>query len=497
LEIKKKVINLQPELLCTAPLAPQIIINHKINKMKKLTITLLILLLFGTTYGQTTGDLKVFSVKELRDDVDSLTKYIEETHPNAFFKYSKDRFYKDARILKSSIAKPLNSLEFYLLISPLVAKLEDGHTGVQFPQMEYLNSGASMFPFNVKLTAKKPYIRVIRPFRTMESLIPNNSEIISINGIESKKIVNDIIACISGESPDIRAGFGSNYFYFFLNKLYGMNDSYKVIYNTDGKLETKEISGISYNTYMKRVKQDTTIQSSVIPSNYSLKLQPESNTAIIDFVSFNNPQEFKVFIDSAFKQINTNQIKNLIIDIRNNGGGNSAIGDEFFQYISKVPYTQNAKSKIRFSYWQKEKYRQQFLESQDSSWFKIKDIPDGSIDEETNTTTVELRENANRFKGKIYLLTSINTYSSAASFAQCFKHYKMGEIIGEETGGWIIHYGNLVMASLPNTKMNLNISGTKWLEIGAKENDFHGTIPDIIVPSENALDYTLELIKKQ
>jgi len=465
--------------------------------MKKLTITLLILLLFGTGYGQTTGDLKVFSVKELRDDVDSLTKYIEETHPNAFFKYSKDRFYKDARILKSSIAKPLNSLEFYLLISPLVAKLEDGHTGVQFPQMEYLNSGAFMFPFNVKLTAKKPYIRIIRPFRTMERLIPNNSEVISINGIESEKISKDIIACISGESPDIRAGFGSNYFYFFLNKLYGMNDSYKVIYETDGKLETKEISGISYNTYIKRVKQDTSIQSTVIPSNYSLKLQPESKTAIIDFVSFNNPQEFKVFIDSAFKQINTNQIKNLIIDLRSNGGGNSAIGDEFFQYISQVPYTQYAKSKIKYSPLQKENYKQRVAASQDSSWFGIKDKPNGSIEEDNNTETIKLRENQNRFTGNIYLLTSISTYSSAASFAQCFKHYKMGKIIGEETGGRLNHYGDLIIATLPNTKLNLYISHKMWFEIGAKENDFHGTIPDIIVPSENALDYTLELIKKQ
>ncbi len=73
----------------------------------------------------------------------------------------------------------------------------------------------------------------------------------------------------------------------------------------------------------------------------------------------------------------------------------------------------------------------------------------------------------------------------------------MGKIIGEETGGWIIHYGDVIKATLPNSKLNLTISHKLWYEIGATENDFNGTVPDIYVPSEKALDYTLDLIKKQ
>lgn len=465
--------------------------------MKKLLFSLVILFQIATAFSQTAPKSKIFSIKELQDDVDSLTKYIEETHPNAFFKYPKAQFYKDAQSLKSSIVKPLNCLDYYLLISKLVAKLEDGHTGVEFPQMEYLTSGAIMFPYNVKLTVEEPYVRIVRPFRAIESLIPNNSEVIGINGIESEKICKDIIACISGESSNLRANFGANYFYYYLDKLYGMKESYQVKFKSEGKTESAEIIGITFESLMKRIKMDTTSQFTIKPSNYTLKLLSDSKTAIIDFISFDDFDRFKIFIDSAFTQIKVHKIENLVIDVRENLGGDSRIGDEFFQYISQTPFTQNAKSKIRFSFWQKEKYRQRFVESNDSSWLSIKGIPDGSIDEKTNTVTVKLRENPNRFKGEIYLLTSITTYSSAASFAQCFKHYKMGKIIGEETGGWIIHYGNLVSATLPNTKMGLNISGTMWYEIGAKENDFHGTIPDIIVPSEKALDFTLDLIRKK
>jgi len=67
----------------------------KNNQMKKLiTIAIFIIFLIGNAFGQSNDKIKLYSANELRDDVDSLTKYIEEVHPNAFFKFPKDKFYK-------------------------------------------------------------------------------------------------------------------------------------------------------------------------------------------------------------------------------------------------------------------------------------------------------------------------------------------------------------------------------------------------------------------
>lgn len=69
-------------------------------------------------------------------------------------------------------------------------------------------------------------------------------------------------------------------------------------------------------------------------------------------------------------------------------------------------------------------------------------------------------------------------------------------VIGEETGGLIESYGDIVTTYLPQTKLKLTISTKLYLNVGAKENDWHGVIPDIIVPPDDALSKALEIIKK-
>jgi len=466
--------------------------------MKKLiTIAFFLVFLIGNAFGQSNDNIKLYSAKELRDDVDSLTKYIEEVHPNAFFKFPKDKFYKEADSIKSVIVKPMSVFDFYFLVSPLVAKLEDGHTSIQPPINEYFSTNPCIFPYLLKFSAKEPYIVFDRGIaKTMKCKIPHNAIIISINDIASNQIINDLANLSSGESKSYRLSRLNQMCFFYLYELFGEKSNYTIKYNSNNNLEIENISCIHVDSLIQMKKRDTSINKEIKPKDYSLIINRENKTAIIDFESFNDIEKFKIFIDSAFQQIKDNKIENLIIDIRNNGGGSSNIGDEFFQYISHENFMQVAKSKTKNSRLMKEYYKMLFAKTQDSLLLPSLNNPNGLV-ENQRESLIKLRDNPLRFNGTVYLLTSTYTFSSAAFFAQCFKYYKMGKIIGEETGGWMVSYGDHVFAELPNSKLTLSISHILWYEIGAKENDFHGTIPDIIVPSEKALDYTLELIKKQ
>jgi len=48
------------------------------------------------------------------------------------------------------------------------------------------------------------------------------------------------------------------------------------------------------------------------------------------------------------------------------------------------------------------------------------------------------------------------------NFAQCFKNYSLGTIIGEETGGWIVSYGDKILTQLPISEITLSISQKKF-----------------------------------
>ncbi|MBW1298437.1 hypothetical protein GBO31_23260 [Aquimarina litoralis] len=119
-------------------------------------------------------------------------------------------------------------------------------------------------------------------------------------------------------------------------------------------------------------------------------------------------------------------------------------------------------------------------------------IPNGKIT--TNIAQLHpLRNEPLRYSNSLYLLINTKTYSSASDFSWCFKHYDMGTVIGQETGGHAVSFGEVINVELPFSKLNIGISSKHFYRIGASDKNRHGTIPEIKVNSEFALKQALEL----
>ena len=100
------------------------------------------------------------------------------------------------------------------------------------------------------------------------------------------------------------------------------------------------------------------------------------------------------------------------------------------------------------------------------------------------------------YSGRVYLLTSNKTFSSAGSFAWTFKECGMGKVVGEETGGMNVCYGDILSYRLPVSKITATISFKRFWQLRADENDIHGTMPDVSVPAADALDAAMKLVRK-
>ena len=70
----------------------------------------------------------------------------------------------------------------------------------------------------------------------------------------------------------------------------------------------------------------------------------------------------------------------------------------------------------------------------------------------------------------------------------------METVIGEETGGWAVSFGNIIPQKLPCTGIGYNISYKKFYHYGATDENTHGTLPDYDVKAENAMDFAIDLI---
>lgn len=62
------------------------------------------------------------------------------------------------------------------------------------------------------------------------------------------------------------------------------------------------------------------------------------------------------------------------------------------------------------------------------------------------------------FDGRVFVLTSHYTFSSASAFASMIKANGLGKIIGEPTGGYASCYGDVFSFSLSHTYLRCEVS---------------------------------------
>jgi len=69
-------------------------------------------------------------------------------------------------------------------------------------------------------------------------------------------------------------------------------------------------------------------------------------------------------------------------------------------------------------------------------------------------------------------------------------------VVGEETGGMNVCFGDILGYNLPISDLYCTISYKRFWQFRADENDIHGTLPDIAVPADNAMGEVMKLVKK-
>ena len=160
-----------------------------------------------------------------------------------------------------------------------------------------------------------------------------------------------------------------------------------------------------------------------------------------------------------FRDARERGIEHLIIDLRRNTGGTTALGDRLLEYIAKGPFVQMHRSELQVSQEAKDYFLRfipgflrwipiQYLHPLLRLIFTTREggVATVTFDKVVQSSIVDLR-----FSGRISVLISSRVMSSSSLFAATVKHYGLGLLIGESSGGFPTHYGNIVPLNLPNT----------------------------------------------
>jgi len=296
-------------------------------------------LLFVMVHAQKTNYLQK---EELHKDFDFLVHAIKTTHPSPYSVISKTEFEKQERNIREQFKDSLSLKQYYQLIAPLVTALQDGHTALTFPGRKLLSATDYLFPYIVKSSLDKPFLTVTENISADYNQIPVGAEILKINNHTAEAIIQRIIDNTSGESKAYRLKMGADYtmFAFLFGTFYELGETVAVTYRFENQNFEKTIPTVVFSNLMEIAKnrKPSKTNNTVETPDFSLVLKPEHKMAILDIRFFSDKDRFQEFLKTSFKTIHDKKIKKVVIDIRENGGGNSALGDELLKYLAAEPF---------------------------------------------------------------------------------------------------------------------------------------------------------------
>jgi hypothetical protein len=190
---------------------------------------------------------------------------------------------------------------------------------------------------------------------------------------------------------------------------------------------------------------------------------------------------FKKSVDAMFRQVAVDKPRVLIIDVRENGGGEDSIATELFRHFTKKPFRlsrdarDSGKKIIRIPFrWM----GLPLLVAEGRQYYLGEE---GSISPPKEWPIRTWTRAEPFFEGPVCVLTGPHTYSAAAEFADAAKAFGLATLVGEETGGQPNSFGNNFTFPLQRSGLVVEMATSRAVRASGDVADFTPVIPDIVV----------------
>ncbi|HEY8927634.1 MAG TPA: S41 family peptidase [Mucilaginibacter sp.] len=450
------------------------------------------------TVADTTQKERQFTKAELVADVNYLVKTIADVHPNMYHSINKKRYESLTKSIISQLHDGMTEKQAWSVMAPLIGTLNEGHSNFNYPNdlLSGLKTGKDLL-FPVVLREFDGQYLIVRIDGSAEDMLLPGDKVISINGIKAPQLVDSLSTC-SGGLRSWRANDVCRNIIVYMF-MYNIKAPYHITYLRGDKVDSTVLRPVAFADYASRIKTKAAKQpAQPSPGNYSFSSLGNGKVLLTVNSLAGDPGGFKHFLDSAFTSFKQTNANTLIVDLRRNGGGNSALGETLLGYITDKPFRMTGGVKWKIS----EEYKAQIRKNADSAALKnmayYLDGKNGTIIENNGPKPEKPADNNLLFKGKVFVLIGAKTFSSANMLANTIQDYKLATLVGEPSGEPANDYGELLFVKLPNTGFTFTTSVKQFIRANGNANDDHTVLPDHLVKDNPATpaDEVLEYVKK-
>jgi len=458
-------------------------------------------------------------VEDLKKDVDFIYKKLKKNHPKLDMYISQNQIDYKFDSLKNSLNKPLKPNDFYIKLQAVVSQLRHGHTDVlplfkrltKEDQKRLKDSKGPLTQFSLYFENDSLYLL---DSSKKDSILKKGSVLLKIDSVSPYTYLHKYKTAFYGDGFNqsyFQNRLNRNYFSYFYNLENPVQDSVLYTLSYKGKpyqylvkrefpkvkvKEEKKGKKDSVNQVQKPKVSEKKIKEFKFSENKKSKFYArtlsfptnDSTFAVLKVSTFSFGK-YNEDYKQAFKIIKDHKVKNLVLDLRNNGGGRLADSYQLFSYF--VPN-------------QKKYLADQLVVNSSAFQRAIVDIfpwfakpliyPISLVSYVSTSRNVQqeyyIKPALSRIKtinpddayqGNLYVIINGGSYSASSVISSNLKGFNRAYFVGEETGGDANGSvaGLMPNYKLPHSKLKFQL-GTIYLEPNYYQSDTigHGIYPN-------------------
>jgi Peptidase family S41 len=395
-----------------------------------------------------------FSPDALRTDFQILRRALETGSPGLYRHTSKPAFDQIFAQTEATLDRPLTALEFYRQVAPVVAAIKNGHTQLRIPttESEALDDSVALIPLGVRVLRGKIY--VVRDFSGQTASLAG-LEIRAINGVAAPEVIARLLRAVSADGDvttsreRVISGLG---FIYRLFSVLGWSGPFAVTVHdpatpTDRNLTLHGRTGKDIEAAWRlRYPADVEIG---YRRPFELRFSDADAIAILviphwdDFVDAKNQVPIATFFQQAFQTLQQRKTRALIIDVRDDPGGEDTYGTLLVSYLLDAPFEYFSDIWMKGLAFDWLKYGEDSWRAgaSDSLMKEVTSLgergPDGRIHLTKRPNWGPQQQPLQPgFRGRVYVLINGGSFSTSAEFSTALWTRRRAQFVGEEASGY-------------------------------------------------------------